>query len=29
MTLLIVDLVLFLGIHAVSIIARGWRDGMT
>ena len=28
MTLLIVGLVLFLGVHSVSIIARGWRDGM-
>lgn len=28
MTLLIIGLVLFLGIHSTSIVAPGWRDGM-
>jgi uncharacterized membrane protein len=28
MTLLVLGLVLFLGVHSVSIVAPGWRDGM-
>jgi uncharacterized membrane protein len=28
MVLLVVGLVLFLGVHSVSIVAPGWRDGM-
>ena len=28
MTLLILGLILFLGVHSVSIVAPGWRDTM-